>query len=155
MIFRKKRSPHDPVAGPRRSPGRDGAEAVRRTPGVVGQNPLARRLQPESEPDTVELEQRDAAMPSTGGTAEPGTRSYAFEAGTHGEEEAAASNGPDRLVSYAPATGKYYVHPLGDDTAVELAGETVRSQTELRNGDRIRIGDAELEFSLGQRQEPS
>ena len=50
------------------------------------------------------------------------------------------------LISCEPETGKFYVHPGASEIPVFLAGERVTATTELRRGDRIRIGEAEFEF---------
>lgn len=101
--------------------GRDSIES--------GHNPLARRFQPDDEPDTIDLQQ------PAGFTGEPGTRDLnAKKAGADGAA----------IISLDPETGKFYAQPGGQERPVLLDGEAVLAPTELRGGDCVRIGDYEI-----------
>jgi hypothetical protein len=123
MIFRRKKqtaAPPDPPA----MRGRDSVE--------TGDNPLARRFHPQDEPDTIDLQQ------PAGFTHEPGTSDLAAR---RPEPESLA------VITLAIETGKIYAQPGKDERAVYLDGETVLAPTELRAGDRVRIGNLELQLS--------
>lgn len=133
MIFSKNKSA---------SGRRDDSPSMRsrdREPGKHGANPLARRFLVDDEPETIDLEVPDG-FPGPEQESEPETRVTAEE-----PEEAVA---PARLdiLSHDAATGKFHAHPGSPDIAVLLNGEPVTAATELRRGDRIRIGDTEFEF---------
>ena len=127
MIFRKNK-PHDRSS---KEP-----QVLRSRVPESGSSPLARRLRQDDEPDTIDL----AAAPgfrAPGEIDEPDTR-------TSQPRPDAAPRTP--LISGDPATGKFYVNPGAPGQAVLLCGDVVETPTELRRGDRIRIGDAEFEF---------
>lgn len=48
------------------------------------------------------------------------------------------------LISYVPATGKFYLQPGQDGSPVRLGDATIDALTELRHGDLIEIGGSEL-----------
>lgn len=127
MIFRKNKS---------RNRSSDDSQALRSRVPERGSSPLARRLHQDDEPDTIDL------------TAAPGFQ--APEAIDEPDTRAAGSH-PDAtplfpVISSDPETGKFYVNPGVDGHTVKLCGDEVGAPTELRRGDRIRIGDAEFEF---------
>jgi hypothetical protein len=127
MIFRKNK--------PRDRSARDPQVLRSRVP-ESGSSPLARRLRQNEEPDTIDL----AAAPGFQAPKEidePDTRTSAPRPG-------AAPHCP--LISGDPATGKFYVIPGAPGQTVLLCGEVVEAPTELRRGDRIRVGEAEFEF---------
>ena len=121
MIFRRKKATDTAGGGQAVMRGRDSAEN--------SSNPLARRFHPDDEPDTIDLQQPE------GFNAEPGTA---------GLEENRAAPEYLSVVTLVPETGKFYVHPGQGDSLTYLGDEVVRAPTELRRGDRIRIGDFEL-----------
>jgi hypothetical protein len=100
-----------------------------------GGNPLARRLQGDAEPATVDL--ADLAR---------------FHAPAESEENAQTTSlqkQPEnlgRVISLDAATAKFYVHPGTEDCPVLLQNEAVRAPTELRRGDTIRVGNAAFTF---------
>ena len=94
-------------------------------------NPLTRRFHPEDEPDTIDLQQ------PAGFNAEPGTADL---------EKKAEPSDHLGVVTQVPDTGKFYVHPGQGDELTYLGDEPVSAPTELRPGDRIRIGDVELQL---------
>ena len=100
---------------------------------VSEDNPLARRFQPEDEPDTIDLQQPE------GFTEEPGTAD--LTASSTVESEPA---GHVEIISMVPETGKFYVLPGTDENVTYLGNEPVTAPTELRPGDRIRAGKFEL-----------
>jgi len=97
-----------------------------------GDNPLARRFHPEDEPDTIDLQQPASF------SAEPGTADLAAKHSARG------SHG---VVTLASGTGKLYAHPGKGEQPVYLDDEVVAAPTELRPGDRVRIGNFELQIS--------
>jgi hypothetical protein len=123
MIFRRKKQTAAP-SGPPVMRGRGNVEN--------GDNPLARRFRPEDEPDTIDL-QKPASFND-----EPGTADLAAQRST-----------PDNLgvVTLAAGTGKLYAQPGKGEQVVYLDGEAVLAPTELRPGDRVRIGNLELQLS--------
>ena len=138
MIFRKNK----PAGGAgQRGPAMRGRDSE---PGKRGANALARRFLVDDEPETIDLA-GPRAFPEEG--AEPETRA-AFET-----PEEPVGPARDALISQDPDTGKFYVHPGEAGQSVMLGGEKVSAPTELRRGDRIRIGDAEFEF-LGIARDP-
>ena len=127
MIFSKKK-PHDRSSSDAQTPRSRVPER--------GSSPLARRLQQDGEPDTIDL----AAAP---GFQAPET---VEEPDTKTPEARPAAAPQTALISSDPETGKLYVNPGAPGQAVTLCGDVVTARTELRRGDRIRIGDAEFEF---------
>ena len=127
MIFRRKKSSATAGGGQAVLRGRESAEN--------SSNPLARRFHPDDEPDTIDLQQ---------------TEGFNAEPGTAGLEEKKAAPEYLSVVTLVPETGKFYVHPGQGDSLTYLADEVVRAPTELRRGDRIRIGDFELHILLEQ-----
>ena len=134
MMFRKNK----PAPGLKKdNPTMRGRDSE---PDKRGANALARRFLVDDEPDTIDLS-------GHGGFPEPGVED---EPDTHvsgaapAEAPAAERQG---VISRDPATGKFYVQPGTPEIPVLLAGEAVTAPTELRRGDRIRIGDAEFEFT--------
>lgn len=95
-------------------------------------NPLARRFHPEDEPDTIDLQQ------PTGFNDEPGTAELANK-----------RTAPETIdiLTFSSETGKIYAHPGRDDQQVYLDDEAILAQTELRPGDRVRVGSLELQLS--------
>ena len=133
MIFRRKKPSAPPGDSQPVMRGRDHTEN--------SHNPLARRFHPEDEPDTIDLQQ------PAGFSEEPGT-----------SETVKSPAGPApatleylSVVSLDPDTGKFYVQPGQGDNTVYLGEEVVRAPTELRRGDRIRVGDIDLQILLGQK----
>lgn len=111
-----------------------------------GSNPLARRLLGDDDPDTIDLT-GGAGFPANPDPSpeEPETR--VAEAAE--ERRAEVRPGPRHpILGQDPETGKFYVQPGTDDCPVHLGDELVRAPTELRRGDRIRVGDAEFGFLL-------
>jgi len=101
-------------------------------------NPLARRFHPEDEPDTIDLQQ------PTGFNDEPGTAELA--------KKLTASETVD-ILTFSSETGKIYAHPGQVDQQVYLDDEAVLAPTELRPGDRLRIGKLELYLSRVAKEE--
>ena len=133
-MFRKKKSSladdGHPVPRGRTPPG-TGAGPERGAPN----NPLARRFQVDNEPPTIEL------------SAPPGFRPAQRAADDPKTEPLRTAAGPlSRLISHEPDTGKFYIHPGTENLPVTLQGEPVAAPTELRRGDGIRIGNAEVHF---------
>ena len=140
MIFRKNR----PASGPENdSPSMRGRDSE---PGKRGANALARRFLVDEEPETIDLA-GPGGFTESAADPEPETR-VGFEAA-----ENSAAPGRLEVLSQDTGTGKFYVNPGDPDYPVLLAGETVTAPTELRKGDRIRVGDAEFEF-LGPVERP-
>jgi hypothetical protein len=133
MMFRKK----NPVPGAGiQNPamrGRDDENSERAA------NALARRFQEDDEPETIDLVGAEG-FPGEESPAEPETRV------TAPVPEKNPSAERRQLISCEPGTGKFYVHAGTEQAPVFLAGEPVTAATELRRGDRIRVGDVELEF---------
>ena len=123
MIFRRKKASATAGGGQAVLRGRESAEN--------SSNPLARRFHPDDEPDTIDLQQ---------------TEGFNAEPGTAGLEEKKAAPEYLSVVTLVPETGKFYVHPGQGDSLTYLGDEAVRAPTELRRGDRIRIGDIELQI---------
>jgi len=123
MIFRRKKQTVTPASPP-----------VMRGRGSIenSDNPLARRFHPQDEPDTIDLQQ------PAGFNAEPGTADLAPK-----------RSAPENLgvVTLASETGKIYAQPGKGDQVVYLDGEAVLAPTELRPGDRVRVGNLELQIS--------
>lgn len=108
-------------------------------------NPLARRFLDQGEPATVDLAE-PGRFHAPGDDAEPETAdTLAAGSGPAAVGDAAESDWL-AVVSLDPRTGKYYIHPGADNLPVTLGDEPVTAPTELRKGDRIRIGSAEFEF---------
>ena len=131
MVFRRKKAPTAPDA---RSVPRGRGDSGQGTPTGTpsGDNPLARRFQPDAEPDTVDLAD-PARFHEPAAEDDPATAPLGEDAGNLG-----------RIISRDAATGKFYVHPGTGDCPVLLEHETVRAPTELRRGDTIQVGDAEF-----------
>jgi hypothetical protein len=123
MIFRRKKSA---AAQGGKQPVMRGRDSIEDSG-----NPLARRFHPEDEPDTIDLQQ------PAGFNEEPETA---------GAEEEPAAPGTLSVITVALETGKFYVQPGPGDNPVLLAGEPVRAPTELRRGDRVVVGDVELQI---------
>lgn len=138
IFDRKKR----PAVADKPSPALRG-----RTSGAdAAANPLARRFAADDEPDTIDLGGAGGFPAETPGTpAEPETR---VTAASEIPQEASAAYSPIAFLAQDPENGKFYVLPGSDDVSVLLGGEVVLSRTELRRGDRIRVGDAEFEYLL-------
>lgn len=101
-----------------------------------GTNPLARRFLAESEPDTVDLaEPGRFHVPPADAEQEPDT-----------QVTATAAEGRQALITLDDVTGKFYLHPGTDANPVRLNGAEVEAPTELRRGDRLRVGVHEFEF---------
>lgn len=96
-----------------------------------GDNPLARRFHPEDEPDTIDLDQAPGFPP------EPGTAELASKKPEPGNAG---------VITLNPGTGKLYAHPV-EGVTVFLESEPVHAVTELRSGDRVRIGGFVMELS--------
>ena len=132
MIFRKK-----PV------PAASGGPPVPRSRGASGstsntaldENPLARRLRGDAEPDTVDL--ADPARFHEARPADEGVQTTTLQRdpGTLG-----------RVISRDPATGKLYIHPGSEKCPVLLQSEAVAAPTELRRGDTIQVGEHTLKL---------
>jgi hypothetical protein len=123
MIFRRKKQTVAPVDPPALR-GRDNVE--------TGDNPLARRFHPRDEPDTIDLQQ------PAGFNHEPDTADLAARRSEPGSRA---------VITLTAETGKIYAQPGKDEQAVYLDGEAVLAPTELRPGDRVRIGNLELQLS--------
>jgi hypothetical protein len=132
MIFRRKKSSTTPGDGQPVIRGRDSAEN--------SSNPLARRFHPEDEPDTIDLQQ------PAGFSEEPGTAESAISPA----QPSPAAPEHVSIVTLIAETGKFYVQPGPGDCPVYLGDEAVRAPTELRRGDRVRVGDIELLLCQGQ-----
>jgi hypothetical protein len=128
MIFRRKK--------PSATSGSDQPVMRGRENANEADNPLARRFHPDDEPDTIDLQEPAGFTeePDTAGTETKGTE-------------------PDRLsvITRVAETGKFYVQPGQGDEPVYLGSEPVRAPTELRHGDRIRVGDVELHILPAQK----
>lgn len=127
MIFRKNKS---------QERSNDDPQTLRSRVPEHGSSPLARRLRQDDEPDTIDL----AAAPgfqAPEASDEPDTRSADLQP---------PSSKQFAVITSDPATGKFYVNPGTDGQAVLLCGDPVDAPTELRRGDRIRIGRFEFEF---------
>lgn len=141
-IFNRKKPADSPAGGnPVMRGRRDDKPADSET------NPLARRLVSDEEPDTIDLDGA-SGFPAAGPDVpdEPETRAVR----SAGEETPGpvAAGGQRAFLSRDPATGKFYVQPGTEGCPVFLGDEPVLAPTELRRGDRLRIGDAEFEFLL-------
>lgn len=124
----------------RKKPGQR-AQAVAAPPrgrAADGASPLARRFLEHAEPDTVDLaEPGRFHAPAEDRPVEPDTRATGA---------AAAAAGRQPVVSRDARTGKLYLHPGSEACPVRLNGAVVDAPTELRPGDRLGIGDRELDF---------
>ena len=128
MIFRPKKPSTTPGDAKPVMRGRDSAEN--------NDNPLARRFHPEDEPDTIDLQQ------PAGFSEEPGTA----ETGVSPARPVATATEHLGVVTVDPGTGKFYVQPGHGDNMVYLGDEAIKAPTELRRGDRVRVGDFELQI---------
>jgi hypothetical protein len=144
MIFRRNRKGSGASGGQHVMRGRDGPGNGQRSDAGSDRNPLARRFRSDDEPDTIDLME-------TGNPPAPG--------GGHGETSmtrdlsgGAAPDGgltPDigfSLISYVPATGKFYAQPGPDGSPGRLGDVPIDAPTELRHGDVIEIGGSRLLF---------
>lgn len=134
MIFRRNKPASPPPNEPSAPRGREHPAGG----GDRGVNALARRFLVDEEPATIDLSGTEGFR---GGMPEPETRT-----GEPGAKASPPGTTGSRLVSRDPESGKFYVHPGPAEEPVLLDGETVTAPTELRKGDRIRIGDAEFVF---------
>jgi hypothetical protein len=136
MIFRKKQAPAPP-SGPPVLRGRGDSGSSTKADAGAGENPLARRFQPDAEPATVDLADparfHEPDQPQADPQLDPQTQSLRKDPETLG-----------RVISRDTATGKFYIHPGGEDCPVLLENEAVLAPTELRTGDTIRVGDSEF-----------
>ncbi len=151
MIFRKKKTPAAPGSNQSIMRGRDHASDDKSPANADRHNPLARRFQPEDEPETIDLE--DPARFHSGPAeeaGEPATRDLAKEKADAEQADPLEFREKHGFLTQDSATGKFHVHPGTGETVVLLEGEPVHAPTELRSGDRIRIGEAEFQFLLGQ-----
>lgn len=123
MIFRRRKQSEVPAFTP-----------VMRTRESVddGDNPLARRFHPDDEPDTIDLT-HPSGFPAEPDTSERTTQK-ALLAGLG-------------LVTLVEETGKLYAQPGSGNEVVYLGDEPVLAPTELRPGDRVRVGEIELRIS--------
>ncbi len=121
MIFRRKKPTAAASGGEPVMRGRDTA--------AEAENPLARRFHPDDEPDTIDLQQpaRFSEEPDTAGSAGPEVESEGLS-----------------VITRIGETGKFYVQPGSGDAPIMLGDEPVTAPTELRRGDRIRIGGVEI-----------
>lgn len=127
MIFRKNKSNERPSGD---------SQTLRSRVPEHGSSPLARRLRQDDEPDTIDL----AAAPgfqAPEAIDEPDTRSA---------DSRPLPSQQSAVITSDPETGKFYVNPGADGQEVRLCGDLVDAPTELRRGDRIRIGRFEVEF---------
>jgi hypothetical protein len=128
MIFRRKKASATAGGGQAVLRGRESAEN--------SSNPLARRFHPDDEPDTIDLQQ---------------TEGFNAEPGTAGMEDKKAAPEYLSVVTLVPETGKFYLQPGQGGSQTYLGDEAVTASTELRQGDRIRVGDFEFEILTGQK----
>jgi len=149
MIFRRKK-PENNSGSRSVLRGRDNADDGARPGSGPGGNPLARRFQPEGEPDTIDLEDpaRFHAF-SDASEDEPTTDIVGEAPDSTGKSRDQSTDGREKIVTQDPATGKFYLHPGAAEVTVYLGDEPVTAPTELRSGDKIRIGDAEFHFRAG------
>lgn len=138
MFSRKKTASTPPGSTPAMR-GRDSNQAAETAP-----NPLARRFQADSEPDTIDLAD-PGRFHAPGAQAEPETSSPDPDPAQTPETPAVAKP-LHEVLTIDKVTGKFYVHPTSDGPAVLLGGQAVTAATELRPGDRIQVGDAQFEF---------
>ena len=131
MIFRRKQQPSSAARSRHVLRGRETASA--RDQAASGtDNPLARRFAAGDEPDTVDLMEPEGV----------GSPLTADDPDTAGLGETASGFGG--LITRDTRTGKLHVNAAADDCQVLLNGKPVLTPTELRPGDSIRVGDAEL-----------
>jgi len=136
MIFRRKKSGATLNGGQRVMRGRDSVENGKLSDPGNDDNPLARRFHPDDEPDTIDLQQSTRFPDAKGETHdEPSTRDLS----------GASSEGLS-VITYVPETAKFYIHPGEGGNQAFLDDQPVSARTELRHGDRIRIGDSELHY---------
>ena len=133
MIFRKNKPAQKPE---NKSPTMRGREDES---GKRAANALARRFLVEDEPETIDLG-APAGFPAADSQPEPETRV------TAPAREQAGSSERVPVITLEPGSGKFYVQAGSTENPVYLAGEAVTAPTELRRGDRIRIGETEFEF---------
>ncbi|MEE4292552.1 MAG: FHA domain-containing protein [Xanthomonadales bacterium] len=135
MIFRKNKPPEDAPAGAGTLRGRESASPE------PGASALARRFMAQDEPDTIDLG-GSHGFPESASQEEPDTRNAGDS--QHGQ---ALSHEGEALITLDSRNAKFYVHPGRADSPVRLNGEAVTARTELRKGDRIRVGAVEFEFT--------
>ncbi len=133
MIIRRKKPAATPGHGQPAMRSRDSAENT--------DNPLARRFPMGDEPDTIDLQQATGFNSGTG-TTEPATS----PAGQASTGPAPAASEHLSVVTLDPGSGKLYVQPGEGDSRTRLGEESVSAATELRRGDRIRVGGFELQI---------
>ena len=119
--------------------GRDSKQKAENSP-----NPLARRFQADSEPDTIDLDD-PGRFHAPASQPEPETSKAEIQSAQNPETPVVAE-ALREILSLDSATGKFYVHPAADGVMILLGGQEVTAATELRRGDRIQVGDAEFEF---------
>ncbi len=132
-MFRKKKPASGPEIQNSAMRGRNDESSERAA------NALARRFQEDDEPETIDLVGAEG-FPAEEAEAEPETQVTASAPGENSRQD------PLQLISCEADTGKFYVHAGTEKTPVLLAGEPVKARTELRRGDRIRVGGVEFEF---------
>jgi hypothetical protein len=138
-MFSRKKPASRSSAGAPAMRGRDSDHQAESTP-----NPLARRFQADSEPDTIDLDQPGRFHAPE---AQPEPETSSADSGPARKPAAGAAARPlHDILSADTATGKFYVHPGGEDLPVLLGGQPVTAVTELRRGDCIQVGGAEFEF---------
>lgn len=135
MIFKPKKTAAESAPGRHVMRSRDRVENGSASSGDDG-NPLARRFHSDDEPETIDLQQ-PSGFPAGAENPEPETSDSTPDV---------APSGSLRLISYAPETGKFYLHPAKDGTPTKLAGAPVTAPTELRPGDEIQIQTARFIF---------
>jgi len=133
MIIRRKK--------PAATRGHDQPAMRSRDSAENSDNPLARRFHMDDEPDTIDLQQA-AGFNSDPGTSEPETSSV----GQTSTGPAPAASEHLSIVTLDPGSGKLYVQPGDGDSRTRLGEESVRAATELRRGDRIRVGGFDLQI---------
>ena len=133
MIFRKNKQAPEPGGTNAAMRGRDSQ------PGKRSSNALARRFLVDDEPDTIDLA-GPAGFPGSENPDEPETRVASAA------PQDVPVPGLVGIIGQNPDTGKFYVHAGTAETPVFLGDEPVTAPTELRKGDRVRVGGAEFEF---------
>lgn len=134
MIFRKNKPASEPPKEPVTPRGRERPAGG----GDRGTNALARRFLEDEEPATIDL---SGSRVFHADTPEPETRTGETEPGAPRQPATASS-----LISFDSGDGSFFVHPGPPEMPVLLEGATVTERTELRKGDRIRVGEAEIVF---------
>jgi hypothetical protein len=148
MIFRKKK-PESAGSSGSVLRGRESTDDAARPGSGRGKNPLARRFQLESEPDTIDLD--DPARfhsVSEAGENEPTTDLIEEVPDSIEKAREHRTRGREKVLSQDTETGKFYIHPGEGEIEVYLGDDPVTAPTELRSGDIIRIGKAEFHFKI-------